>query len=672
MNGPDPYLSVVVTARNDDHGGNLLRRMQIFVNGWIAQTNRHDASSELIIVEWNPVEGRPPLAEALKWPSDLGLCKVRFITVSREVHSRFAHADALPLYQMIAKNAGIRRARGRFVLATNIDLLFNDELMRFLGERRLQSGRMYRIDRHDVMSNVPLESCIDEQLNYCRTHLIRVNTREGTFRLTPEGHRAQENDDVAAADSGIYFGRGWFGLERNTAGEAFRWAENEAEVVVSPCPDSRQLELEIEPGPGVGGMTFGIQVIDDTGSVAGRNVIHTASQLIVEVPPEACRVRLRTVGGGRPAANDPRILNFRVFRCQWLAGQEARIGAYQFIVHPRRPKGILGLVSHRSIGEFVRYYFETRSFPRAVHAVIRRRLRSRQMAVKLSEYEDVFQRGSGFQPGAGWHPLEHCFGETFRWVERDAHILVRPPRENPEKLVLQVEPGPGVDYKPFKLFIQDERGTPVASCVVRGLQLVEIPLPRRPDPARLFWLRLKGGDRPTRRDPRILNYRIFWCGGSTDRTWVTDGAPAVEPEVTSPVFLHTNGCGDFTLMDREHWIDLRGYPEFDLFSMNLDSVLCYTAHHAGFREEVLPEPMRAYHIEHATGSGWTPEGQAVMYARLAAYGIGHLDYQQLVGLAAQMRKLNCPMIFNLDNWGLGGEELPEQLVTSGSRVSATG
>jgi len=32
-----PELSIVVTARNDNHGGNLLHRMQIFVNGILVQ-----------------------------------------------------------------------------------------------------------------------------------------------------------------------------------------------------------------------------------------------------------------------------------------------------------------------------------------------------------------------------------------------------------------------------------------------------------------------------------------------------------------------------------------------------------------------------------------------------------------------------------------------------------
>jgi len=71
----EPYLSVVVTARNDDHGGNLLGRMQAFVNGWIGQARRYQIPSELIVVEWNPPPGRPRLRDALHWPEDLGRAK---------------------------------------------------------------------------------------------------------------------------------------------------------------------------------------------------------------------------------------------------------------------------------------------------------------------------------------------------------------------------------------------------------------------------------------------------------------------------------------------------------------------------------------------------------------------------------------------------------------------
>src|ERR1035441_10312403 len=125
----EPYLSVVVTARNDDHGGNLLGRMQVFVDAWINQAKRHNLSSELIVVEWNPPAGRDRLAQALRWPGDTGPCEVRIIEVPPEVHARYRQAAALPLYQMIAKNVGIRRARGEFILATDIDILVSDQLV---------------------------------------------------------------------------------------------------------------------------------------------------------------------------------------------------------------------------------------------------------------------------------------------------------------------------------------------------------------------------------------------------------------------------------------------------------------------------------------------------------------------------------------------------------------
>ena len=130
--------------------------------------------------------------------------------------------------------------------------------------------------------------------------------------------------------------------------------------------------------------------------------------------------------------------------------------------------------------------------------------------------------------------------------------------------------------------------------------------------------------------------------------------------VSSPAYLHTNACGDFTLMAREHWLDLRGYAEFDVFSMNLDSVLCYAAHHGGAREEILSEPMRIYHIEHA--SGWSPEQQARLFERMTKNGVGWLDNQEVLAWAAQMERWNTAMIFNRENWGLAELELPENVI----------
>ena len=258
MTGSRPYISVVATARNDDHGGNLLRRMQTFINNWIGQAGRHGIHSELVLVEWNPPADRPRLADALRWPEDRRCCQVRIIEVPEVLHRRYSHADALPLYQMIAKNVGIRRAKGRFILATNIDILFSDELGVFLSKEQLVPGRMYRIDRHDVMNQVPVEASPEEQIAYCRTHLIRVNTRNGSFAVTSDGRPALHAADIADPDSGLLFERGWFPPERNIGGEIFRWASQRAEVSIERVRGA--LVFEIEPGPGLDGLPLEMEV----------------------------------------------------------------------------------------------------------------------------------------------------------------------------------------------------------------------------------------------------------------------------------------------------------------------------------------------------------------------------------------------------------------------------
>jgi hypothetical protein len=146
----------------------------------------------------------------------------------------------------------------------------------------------------------------------------------------------------------------------------------------------------------------------------------------------------------------------------------------------------------------------------------------------------------------------------------------------------------------------------------------------------------------------------------------TDTAGPLSPDwgfweqgLEGPAHLHTNACGDFTLLARDDWFDLRGYPEFDLFSMNIDSVFCYSAHYGGVVEEVLKDPVRIYHIEHAVGSGWTPEGQAALFERIAQKGLAWIDYHELLDWARQMHRLQLPMIFNHANWGLADLEFRE-------------
>lgn len=197
MSESEPYLSVVATSRNDDHGGNLARRTQIFVDTLAAHCATFGLPAELVLVDWNPPSDRPPLAESIRWPAVTTGLALRVVTVPATIHARFAHADALPLFQMKAKNAGIRRARGRFVLSTNIDIVLSPELAARIARRKLRPGRLCRVERHDIEPMPPADASAAEIAAFCRQHVVRVNRRAGSVdrrsgaiaRVYPLRHR---------------------------------------------------------------------------------------------------------------------------------------------------------------------------------------------------------------------------------------------------------------------------------------------------------------------------------------------------------------------------------------------------------------------------------------------------------------------------------------------------
>ncbi len=179
------YLSIVVTSRNDNHGGDLLQRTSAFVNGVYAQSLRWNLPLELIIVDWNPPSDKPLLQNVLPKPTANCKVKLKYIIVPIELHQKYKNSSAIPLFQMIAKNVGIRRAEGDFILCTNIDILFSDECFKELAAKRLKKGTFYRANRCDVPREVMKESTLDAQLAYAKKNIIkRLGKSKGHETLT--------------------------------------------------------------------------------------------------------------------------------------------------------------------------------------------------------------------------------------------------------------------------------------------------------------------------------------------------------------------------------------------------------------------------------------------------------------------------------------------------------
>jgi hypothetical protein len=150
-----PFLTIVVTGRNDDFGGDFNGRF------FRALRFNHDRlaaagiSHEFVFVEWRPLDARPYLATLLTDEfSELAPSELRAIVVDPLYHEALSLNPRLQFHEFIAKNVGIRRARGAFVLSTNTDIYLSRGVISRLSERSLERGVLYRATRHDLKDHI--------------------------------------------------------------------------------------------------------------------------------------------------------------------------------------------------------------------------------------------------------------------------------------------------------------------------------------------------------------------------------------------------------------------------------------------------------------------------------------------------------------------------------------
>ena len=177
-----PKISFVFAVHDPEYGGGLLASTQRHIDALIALANRYRLLSEIVIVEWNPRQDRVRFRESLRWPDDLGHVSLRFIEVPAEIHRTLPNADRLPIFEYIAKNAGLRRARGQFLLATNPDLFYSPALIRWLARTSLSPERFYRVDRRDLSEEIPGDLSLSRQLRFCSQHVAHVHALFCSYR----------------------------------------------------------------------------------------------------------------------------------------------------------------------------------------------------------------------------------------------------------------------------------------------------------------------------------------------------------------------------------------------------------------------------------------------------------------------------------------------------------
>lgn len=316
-----PYISFIAASRNDNHGGSLNRRMQIFIDALIEQCDRHQLDAELILVEWNPPAERKSLAEEMRWPKSKGHCDVRIVTVPPEIHARHRHAESLPLFQMIAKNVGIRRARGEYIVCTNIDIIFSDELMAFLAKRQLTPDKVYRSLRVDADENVPADQPVEEILRYCRENVIRVNLPKASYEITKgvsriSGVIQSDGISIETNDGEIYHQKGSRPAIFVDGGEVIHLALTADHVETAP----RHLLLDIDPQLRRGQAPRELIFRDQLGNPLTSPIrITEYTTLVLPVPAGTKAIQLQDTSSAESEKQDASLC---ILRIAWINDPE--------------------------------------------------------------------------------------------------------------------------------------------------------------------------------------------------------------------------------------------------------------------------------------------------------------------------------------------------------------
>jgi hypothetical protein len=145
-----------------------------------------------------------------------------------------------------------------------------------------------------------------------------------------------------------------------------------------------------------------------------------------------------------------------------------------------------------------------------------------------------------------------------------------------------------------------------------------------------------------------------------DLTWSWDDLQLLFKDERARMRLHTNACGDFTLLAREAWHSVGAYPELQLFSMHIDSLLMYQAHHSGITEEFLP--YRVYHIEHS--EGFRPDDESVneLNNRLEEIALPQISNAEFLRWVIEMRAAGKPRFDADPAWGFADLHFADQTV----------
>jgi hypothetical protein len=634
------------------------------------------------------------------------------------------------------------------VLATNVDIIFSNELFDVIASGELEPGYLYRVDRHDITSDLPSAAPLEQQMTFCAEHQIRVHTRWGTYSVDAHGQPAQLADDIVDGTL-VKLVSGWHVREGGGPAGFYRWAQERASVRVEPARLAGSgpvfLEIVLESNPYDSGSSVHVELVDGQGRPCARR--HVRGRSTIEFPLD---------GDAVPSTYELRVVPESSAQGGLLALFESR-GSLCFVVRRITVRRVEQIAAHsdpyaatkQSGSDVERRRPEDRSRPQRLGRLAwltawaqQRRQEEQARAEKALGNLDgwrapifegrhqVERTTDGFavvtdkrqfsyclEIGPLRAPIRGTYSFVLRYELQSGGVTAGVLSGNREKWqpfstiddangkvhTLRLT-GQMTGGQVFWLVLSNNHpdGNVASAFVVKDLHVCVEPVGRPskltavaraaawklgrlvrltssarrrlwlPSLKQAFFSRLLGFIPPDKRRQLVETSTEFQALQQSHDALVKSIERLAPLEQIADLYnflrqwrpdnIHQNSCGDFQLMAREHWCELRGYPEFRAYSMNIDGLFGTVASYAGIKERALPAACRIYHLEHEIGSGWTPEGDAVLRKRIAERGITWVSAKDVFVWGAYMRWIGRPMIFNHSDWGFGSHTLTESVI----------
>jgi hypothetical protein len=180
-------LSAIIISRNDNYGGDLNTRATFCFNTMLA------AFDEVVYVDWNTPEGKPPLTDVLDIKVNPERLKVIVVTPekAKQIMGEDVYATSPPCCEVRARNIAIRRTTGDVIVSTNIDIV--------CPPRELLDGLLPGLGPLDMITIKRSHTPKDEVVKYFEETGDYLNTRD----LLLQNHPSDPMDDYCGL-SNIY------------------------------------------------------------------------------------------------------------------------------------------------------------------------------------------------------------------------------------------------------------------------------------------------------------------------------------------------------------------------------------------------------------------------------------------------------------------------------------